>query len=74
MNYTVHAVNIVKTDGSGDSCIRCIKPDGVAEGAARDVSEGKAKLNATGLEEDSGDDLFANSDETEDDETLIDDE
>ena len=64
----------MKTDGSEDDCIHCIKPDGVAVGAARDVSERTAKLNAAGLEEGSGDDPFASSDEMEDDETVIDDE
>ena len=38
----------LKTDGSEDGCIHCIKPDGVAAGAARDVSEGTVKLNAAG--------------------------
>ena len=74
MNYTTHVVKIVKTEGSEDSCIHCIKPDEVAAGTARDVSEGTAKLNAAGREEDSGDDPFASSDEMEDDETVIDDE
>ena len=46
----------------------------VVAGAARDVCEGTAKLNTAGLEEGSGDNPFASSDEMEDDETLIDDE
>ena len=71
VNYTAHAVKMVKTDDSEDGCIHCIKPDRVAAGAARDVSEGTAKLNAEGLEEDSGDDPFASSDQMEDDETVI---
>ena len=74
MNYIAHALKIVKTDGSEDGCIDCIKPDRVAAGGARDASEGTAKLNAVGLEEDSGDDPFASSDEMEDDETVIDNE
>ena len=49
MNYTAHALKIMKTDGSEDGYIHCIKPDRVAEGAARDASEGTAKLNAAGL-------------------------
>ena len=64
----------MKTDGSEDGCIHCIKPDRVAAGAARDVSEGTAKLNAAGLEEGSGDNPFASSDEMVDYETVIDDE
>ena len=74
MNYTVHALKIVKTDGSEVGCIHCIKPDGVAAGAARDVSEGTANLNAAGVDEDSCDDPFASSDEMVYDETVIDDE
>ena len=74
VNYTAHALKMVKTGGSEDGCINCIKPDGVAAGAARDVSEGTAKLNTAGLKEDSSDDPFASSDEMEDDETVIDDE
>ena len=42
----------VKTDGSEDGCIQCIKPDRVVAGAARDVSEGTAKFDVKGLEED----------------------
>ena len=41
--------------------------------AQHGMSEGTAKLNAAGLEEDSGDDPFTSSDEIEDDETVIDD-
>ena len=67
-------LKIVKTDCSEEGCIHCLKPDGVAAGAERDVSEGTAKLNAAGLEEDSGDNPFASSDEMVDDETVIDDE
>ena len=64
----------MKTDGSEDGYIHCIKPDGVVAGAARDVSKRAAKLNVTGLEERCGDDPFATSDEMENDETVIDDE
>ena len=64
----------MKTDGSEDGYIHCIKPDGVAEGAAPDVYEVMAKLNAAGLEEGSVDDPFASNDEMENDETVKDDE
>ena len=60
----------MKTDG----WIHCIKLDRLAAGAAWDVSEGKAKLNTAGLEEDSGGDLFASSNDMDDDETAIDNE
>ena len=46
MNYTAHALKIVKTVGSEDGYIHCIKPDEVAAGAAQNISEGTAKLNA----------------------------
>ena len=44
----------------------------VHDNTARDVSEGKAKLNAAGTEEDPGNDPFASTDEMENDKTVTD--
>ncbi len=64
----------VKTDGSEDHLIHCTKTDGIAASAAGAVAEGTAQLNALAEHErNPEDDPFADLD-SEEDETVIDDE
>ncbi len=64
----------VKTDGSEDHLIHCTKTDGIAASAAGAVAEGTAQLNTLAEHEPNPeDDPFADLD-SEEDETVIDDE
>ena len=63
----------METDGTEDSLVHCLKPGGVAADAAAGISAETATLIA-GNADDSMDDPFASDDETEEDETVVDDD